>query len=172
MICPKCKATLSDDSRYCVRCGEIFNDEIIKKEKEESQLELLQKAYIGEKRYNLIFDNSISVFYLFLGPFYAFYRKCYNIGIINSVIVIGFSFLGSLVSNALSMGIFATLHLYYSFSFNNEYWILVTKKVNEIIKSNPGKDFVFLQSECHKKGGTNIYSFIILFVLVLYNILK
>ena len=88
MKCPKCKATIEDNSKYCDYCGteikENKNNTTIKKE--DITTEEYYKNYIGDNYYN--FKNKFNIFAFIFGGLYIFYRKQYLFGTIFILIIV------------------------------------------------------------------------------------
>lgn len=86
MICPKCKVKLNDDSKYCPKCGELFEMEDVKKYSKIFETELLE-VYYPNKSYKLKWYG-VSLLYALFTYFYAIYRKMYRCAILTILSII------------------------------------------------------------------------------------
>ncbi len=146
MKCPKCKATIDDDSKYCTYCGNLINENVT--EKFSTLKDKLIDVYI-DKNNEEIKESSFSLPELLLGTFYLLYRKMYLLSFISILILI----IGCFFYKYLLL-ILVVRNTLFAFFFNKVYYDHVTKKVDEITKYKNTD----LEKEkiCKNKGGTTL----------------
>ena len=83
MKCPKCKATIDNDSKYCTYCGVLINKDNIEK-KENITKEKLLDAFISNNNEE-IKEKSFSLPQVLLGTIYLLYRKMYLYALISII---------------------------------------------------------------------------------------
>lgn len=153
MECPKCKATIDDDSKYCTYCGILINNN--KESKVDKEKEKLLDAYIGNNS-DQIKEKSFSLPTFLLGEFYFAYRKMYLLAFLSFITLIICLFLGSYI--ALGLVIRNTI---FAFFFNKLYCNYANHKIDKLDKSLSEEEKIAL---CKKKGGTSILSICIVSV--------
>ena len=185
MYCPNCKVHLVKGSKYCPRCGLLFQSDDVLKYTKMFDRDLLE-MYFPNNSVGIHF-NRISIWYLIFGPFYTLYKKMYKetiISFINTVLFIvlynnsldmimnfnGFNFF--LIVTFLIIPIL--VFFYYLFNIND---ILVEKKkirLNKILKNNQDKSKEEIIKIIEKDSRGNILgvliTFIILFVIIIWKI--
>ena len=187
MICPKCKKKINNDSKFCPRCGEIFEKGDIKRYSEIYNLDFLSIYYPNKsKRIN---TGIVSLKYALFTYIYAIYQKMYScailtiIGILYWWLMVPRFILYTFASRGfLFYPIFylleatAFIYFYYVFKFDK---ILLEKrkvKINKIIANNPDKteeeikDLIIEDSKGNKKGLiiSIIISVIVIPILIYY----
>lgn len=152
MKCPKCKATIDNDSKYCTYCGILINKDNIEK-KENITKEKLLDAFIGNNSEE-IKEKSFSLPQVLLGTIYLLYRKMYLYALISIII-----FIGSLFLSKYFILIIVIRNIVFAFYFNTIYYNHANNKVNDIMKMSI--DDTSKEKLCKKKGGTSIIPIII-----------
>ena len=181
MECFKCKSKLSNDSKFCPRCGTVFSQDDVKKLGTRKE-NIFLSAYIKESKVNF---HNISFGFLFFHFLYAFYKKMYVEGLIS---MLGFVVFISMIFGGIniifnSMGFFFLpvfflflvslfIYIYYVLNFNRIYIEKVIYRINKIIKNNPGAtdDDIFILCKKDSKGNLwlPLISIIILLCFVLF----
>ena len=150
MICPKCKAKLNDESKYCPKCGELFEIEDVKTFSKLFETELLE-VYYPNKSYRLKWWG-VSLKYALFTYFYAIYNKMYRCAILTILSIFMWLFLPSRFTYILffSFGfmfypVFYTLllgvlmYIYYIFRFDKLLLDKRKERLNKIVRYNPDK---------------------------------
>lgn len=91
MNCTNCGVKLEKNSKYCPRCGKLFESNDIEKYSNLYNTNLLS-IYFPENSIG-IHINRISIWFLLFGPFYTIYKKLYKETIINYLSLILFCFM-------------------------------------------------------------------------------
>lgn len=190
MECPKCKSKLSNDSRFCPRCGEIFEANDINMFSEIYNLKFLEIYYPNKS--DRVKIKGVSLMYLFFTYFYAIYKRMYKCAVFSIISLITFFYLLPNFENYafsyhgfffyfyyfILIGAFS-IYVYYVFSFDRLLLERRKMKINYIIRNNSGKSFdeikklVIEDSNDNKIGVlitfliTIILSFLYLFIYVL-----
>ena len=73
MICPKCNVKLSNESKYCPRCGTLFESDDVKKYSEAFNTDFME-IYFPNKELKFRIDR-VSIGYALFTYFYAIYKK-------------------------------------------------------------------------------------------------
>jgi len=128
MKCPKCKATIDEDSKYCTFCGSLINENAIEKNTNTIKDKLID-IYI-DKNSEEIKDQSFSLPELLLGTFYLFYRKMYLLAFISIVILIISCFFYKYL-----LLILVLRNTIFAFIFNKLYYNKVTNNVDMILRT-------------------------------------
>ena len=159
MKCPKCKAEIDDNSKYCDYCGNKIEENINKEEikKEEITDEEYYKYFIGNN-YNK-FKNKFNIFAFLLGGIYIFYRKQYIFGTIYILLTI--------ILIIFNPYIAIILHLLLGITFNQQYVKFARRKAHQIKIKNINKSKQEILKTCNEKGNTSILSAIFSIVLSL-----
>lgn len=162
MKCPKCKANIKDDSKFCIRCGEIFYDYLGDINNLDSYNDLM-RIYTKDKRFGLF-----SFRYLLFSFIYAFYKKMYYIGICGFLCLAGFKygvlvvihFINAMPENTgvsflfymmpLFMGCVG-IYLYSCFKFNEKYIEKAYIYITNLIRNNQNEDYSYLRGTVEKK---------------------
>jgi len=147
MKCPKCKATIDEDSKYCTFCGSLINENAIEKNTNTIKDKLID-IYI-DKNSEEIKDQSFSLPELLLGTFYLFYRKMYLLAFISIVILIISCFFYKYL-----LLILVLRNTIFAFIFNKLYYNKVTNNVDMILRTQ--KTDLEKEKICKNKGGTTL----------------
>ncbi len=172
MICPKCNNKIKNDSKFCPRCGELFESNDIEKFSEIYNLELLKVYYPnkGER----IKVNGISLLYMIFNYFYAIYCKMYKCAFYSIIsLLIFLKLMPNFEAYALAnygfyfylyfFILIACIAVYIFYIFSFERILLDNRKyrINKIIKNNPGKSFEEIK-ELVIKDSKNNYNGVII----------
>lgn len=201
MTCPRCGNNLDEKSSYCVRCGYSFstmnnnfngsngfvdnqnmdtsnsinNQSINNFDNAQNDLDLdeLECIYIG-KKYDRFSGGGFSWAFLFGGPVYAIYRKCYAFGLIVFALKCAVSIIFGILSLVLlrdlsfiSSIIVIIIHLTAASMFKNYYVNLVDKRINEIISDCNGLSSDKIKNICSKNGGVHLWILIVFYIIPL-----
>ncbi len=182
MKCKNCGVEIKDGSKYCPRCGALFENDEVKKIGNTLESRLLE-VYIKEKKFNFF---NISLGYLFFNFLYLFYKKMYYEGIVSffSLLVIYYMIfllhgleiilnsLGFYTLFVMFIIMFAVyLFFYYLFKTNELYIIKVKYRINKLIRNNPNLSEEELFNLCKKDSKGNIMLSILaglIFIILLY----
>lgn len=182
MICTNCKANIKDNSKFCIRCGEIFYD-YLGSMIDDSVYSDLMKIYTENKSFNIF-----SVKYFFFNFIYAFYKKMYFIGVcslINSFVFkmfllilknqmdilpdkIGLSYMFFLMPVYI---ICFSVFMYFCFNFNKKYIEKAYYYVTSVVRENENEDYSYLRRIVEKKIRPNkvvVFLSIIAFILLIF----
>lgn len=176
MICPKCNNKIQNDSKFCPRCGELFESNDIDKFSEIYNLELLNVYYPnkGER----IKVNGISLLYLIFNYFYAIYCKMYKCAFYSIIsLLIFLKLMPNFEAYALAnygfyfylyfFILIACIVIYIFYIFNFEKILLDNRKnrINVIIKNNQEKTFDEIKELVIKDSRPNYEGVIISLIL-------
>lgn len=187
MYCPNCHVHLTKGSKYCPRCGVLFQSDDVEKYTKMFDRDLLE-IYFPNNSVGIHF-NRISIWYLLFGPFYTLYKKMYKETFISFINLFMFiTFYNSSIDMIMNFNGFnfflivailiipILVFFYYLFNIND---ILVEKKkirLNKIIKNNQDKSKEELVKIIEKDAMGNIVgvliTFIILFIIIMWLIFK
>ena len=162
MKCPKCKSNIKDDSRFCIRCGEIFYDYLGDINNLDSYNDLM-RIYTKDKRFGLF-----SWKYFLYSFVYAFYKKMYFIGICGFICLLGFKFGVSFLKFVIEalpkklglayllylMPLFmgcVGVYLYSCFKFNEKYIEKAYIYITNLIRDNKDQDYSYLRGIVEEK---------------------
>ncbi len=183
MICPKCNSKIKKDSKYCPRCGELFESNDVFKYSEIYNSRFLEIYYPNKSE--RIKVNGVSLLYMFFTYFYAIYHRMYKCAFYTIVALLiffklmpnfdiyvfknyGFTFYFYFFILASSF----VIYFYYVFSFDR---LLLEKrkmKINYIIRNNPDKSFEEMKELIINDSKNNYYgvliAMVISFLLVLF----
>lgn len=187
MICPKCKKKINNDSKFCPRCGELFDKGEVEKYSDIYNVDYLSIYYPAKSRRVKIWG--VSLRYMFFTYFYAIYEKMYLCALLSIIGLLYWWFIipRFIAYTFMSYGFFfysmfylleatAFIYLYYIFKFDK---ILLEKrkfKINKIIRNNKDKtkEEIALLVEQDSKGNkkaliiTIIISAIVIPILIYY----
>lgn len=183
MICPNCKVKLSENSKYCPRCGILFQSDDVEKYSESYNGDLLE-IYFPNKEIGIHLDR-ISLGYMFFGGFYAIYKKMYYVGIISISSVLMFIYIYINFYNffieSLGFAFYPLLALffipiiiyfYYLFNFNDLLIVDRKKRLQKILNENVSKSNEEIIKIIEKDSKSGIASiFITIFIVILMNII-
>ena len=122
--------------------------------------EKLLIAYIGNN-YEKIMQKKFSVPALFLSWIYTLYRKVYLPSIIGMIVIIILAFLPPTIYYILTFAFVIVLGIY----FNKWYITYAKKQINKIKMNNKNVNENELINICIKKGGTNVWIAILIYVV-------
>ncbi len=182
MKCPKCKANIKDDSKFCIRCGEIFFDYLGDINNLDSYNDLM-RIYTKDKKFGIF-----SFKYFLFSFIYAFSKKMYFLGICGFLSIIvtkfGVSFVMFAIDSApKKLGVAylfyvtplfmacAGLYLYCCFKFNEKYIEKAYLYITNLIRDNKDEDYSFLRRKVEQKRRPNfivIFLSIILFIWLIF----
>lgn len=111
--------------------------------------------------YEKIIKKNFSIPSLFFSWFYTLYRKVYILSIIGMIIILILGFLPSMIAFIIALSFSIVLGL----NFNKWYIIYSRKQINKIKTNNHNISENELINICKKKGGTNIWLAIIIYVI-------
>ena len=150
MICPNCNVKLSKYSKYCPRCGILFESDDVEVYSKSFNNEYME-IYFPNKKLRFHIDR-ISIGYFLFTYFYAIYKKMYKIAIISFLLQYILVKLYIYYSNLSELGVAATLipvaffvgliifvYFYYVFNFDR---LLIENRqlrVNKLLRENEGK---------------------------------
>lgn len=183
MKCPNCNVTLPKDSKYCPRCGLLFDSDDVKKFSEIFNTDFLD-IYFPNKKVIFHIDR-LSIGYALFTYLYAIYKKMYKIAInsflvqifIYAVYVFGSKYFvksfGAMFYPIMFtiIGLLA-IYFYYIFNFDRLLIENRTFKVNKILRENEGKSKEELiaimenDSKNNIKGTIITTAIIVLFILI------
>lgn len=178
MICPSCHVNLTKGSKYCPRCGLLFQSDDVEKYTKMFDRDLLE-IYFPNNSVGIHF-NRISIWYLLFGPLYALYKKMYKETVISfiNMLLFMYAYLNGifLIIDYNGFNLFlitavlivpVLIFFYYVFHLND---ILVENKImrlNKIIKNNQDKSKEELIKIIEKDARGNIVGVLISIVLIL-----
>lgn len=178
MKCSKCNITLPNKSKYCIRCGEIFDYTYITEEK--TTEDILFEYVTSEKKYT----NGFSIYYLLFNFIYAFYKKMYIEGIISLISVLGLITILKNFINLLyaSMGfnflfyaflilIFSYFVISYVFNFDNLYVEHILRIICRIVSDNKEDSIEELKKKCKNECNDSLMMAIFSIILFLVGII-
>ena len=117
-------------------------------------------AFIGYN-YAKIKEKKFSIQALFLSWIYTLYRKVYIPSIIGMVVIAILGFLPSAIYTILAF----TFAIILGINFNRWYILFAQKQVQKIKVANPNISENELINICKKKGGTNIWLAIVIYLI-------
>lgn len=150
MICPKCNVKLSNESKYCPRCGTLFESDDVKKYSEAFNTDFME-IYFPNKELKFHIDR-VSIGYALFTYFYAIYKKMYKVAIISFLLqlflVKGFEIISSLGEASIAIFfpilfiimLIAYVYFYYVFNFDR---LLIENRIiriNRILRNNDEKE--------------------------------
>ncbi len=147
MKCPKCKASIDDDSKYCTYCGVLIDDK--KETKQDKEQEKLLDTFI-DVNVDQIKERSFSLPTFLLGEFYFLYRRMYLLTLFAVITLILCMFLGDYIVLALLIR-----NTIFAFFFNKIYYNHALHKINKLDKQLSLDD---KKRECKRMGGTSLFS--------------
>lgn len=168
MKCKNCGVEIANNSKYCPRCGTVFENDDIKRMGNTLESRLLN-VYTKEKKFNFF---NISFGYLFFNFLYLFYKKMYYEGLLSifSLLVIYYMIFLSRGTEIVfnSLGFYTLfvifilmlafyLFFYYLFKTNDLYITNVKYRINKLIKNNPDRSEEELFNLCKKDSKGNIW---------------
>lgn len=162
MKCPRCKSTLSINSKYCNVCGiKLDEGKNVKLENEEKSQESCDEykylsIFIGHNA-SKILNGKFSFPAFFFGPLYYLFRKMYVEGTILLLLGLLIAFIDSMSFMAVEI----CLSIYMGLTFNRHYLKFAQNKIKKVKIFSSSKDEAYLTYEISKKGGTNIVPVII-----------
>ena len=183
MKCIHCKASIPDSSKYCMKCGRLYEIEKINSDEKKKVDTLINFYYRNGKRPSKFLGMNLN--YLVFNFSYSFYKKMYAEGIaglLNSLILFKMIFNGfSLIAESMGfyfLGVIMTLMLTLAINFN--YLLNIDKIYMNYVRTNVGRitfdyenDKEKQLKECRKDGKPNILAaigsviiFIILFIFL------
>jgi hypothetical protein len=150
MKCPKCNVSLSKNSKYCPRCGLLFESNDVKKYSGAFNTDFME-IYFPNKELKFHIDR-VSLGYALFTYFYAIYKKMYEIAIksfiVQFLIYIAYAFgtryfedsLGSMFYPILFL-IIGVIVFYFHYVFNFDRLLIENRiiKMNKILKNNVDK---------------------------------
>lgn len=122
--------------------------------------EKLLIAFIGDN-YQKIIQKKYSIPALFLSWIYTLYRKVYIPSVIGMVVILLLGFLPSTIYIILVL-VFAIV---LGMNFNKWYITYAQSQVQKIKNANPNASETELTDICTKKGGTNIWIAIVIYII-------
>ena len=177
MICPKCQVKLSNESKYCPRCGLLFESDDVKKYSEAFNTDFIE-IYFPNKELKFHIDR-VSIGYALFTYIYAIYKKMYKVAIISFLLqlflVKGFEIISSL-GEAFAAIFFpilfiimliAYVYFYYVFNFDR---LLIENRItrmNRIIKNNEDRKEEELIKIMEEDSKNNIKGTVIAIILVI-----
>ena len=181
MICPKCNVKLNDNSKYCPKCGELFEMEDVKKYSKIFETELLE-VYYPNKSYRLKWWG-VSLRYALYTYFYAIYHKMYRCAFFTILafalwlyisprfVLIFFNSYGSLFYPLFYI-LFSGLLVYVFYIFRFDKLLLEKRKekLNRIVRDNPDKtkkELIKLVEEDKKGNVKGVIIALVITVIVL-----
>ncbi len=177
MKCPNCSVSLSKYSKYCPRCGILFESDDVKKYSEVFNSDFMA-IYFPSKRILFHIDR-ISLGYFLLTYFYAIYKKMYKIAIISFIsqyllIKVCLYFAGlpplgmgaALIPLSFLVATVFTIYFYYAFNFDR---LLIEDRqirVNKILRENSDKDEKDIVCIMEKDSKNNLVGALITFLVI------
>lgn len=177
MICPKCKVNLSNESKYCPRCGLLFESDDVKKFSSLFNTDFMG-IYFPQKEVRFHIDR-VSLGYLMFTYFYAIYKKMYAIAIKSIFVLlflvefllfifgIGEAMVAILIPTVLLIVGAVYLYFYYIFNFDR---LLVENRItriNKILRENEDKEEKELVKIMENDSKCNDYGLLIAILLSL-----
>lgn len=187
MTCPNCNNKINNESKYCPRCGKVFEKGDVKKYSEIHDTELMEIYYPNKNKKFKIWG--ISLRYTFFTYIYAIYKKMYLCAILSIISLLywwyivprfiysvfnsyGFSFYPLFYTLEAT----AFIYFYYIFMFDKILLNKRKKKLNKIIANNRDKnkeeieDLIKKDNKDNKKGMiiAIIISLIVIPILIKY----
>lgn len=174
MKCPRCNDELSDNLKYCKRCGQKlennhddqyyyseFYSNIFKPTVTSDEDYI--KAYIGQS-YENVKQEKFSLAAFIMGPFYLLINKIYTPATLFLLLTIGiYSY-----DQDLSYMFYIIISAYIGLKGTSMYLQHATRKVEEIKIGNPDKSSTELLELCKKNGkNTHIIAIIIVTAIIL-----
>ncbi len=177
MICPKCESKLSNNVKYCPRCGYLFSSNDVNLFSEIHNAKLLEIYYPNkDKKINTKF----SLPYLLFSYFYAIYMKMYKCAVITVFSLLFFPIFMLKIEEwtFISMGsmyypiIFllcgcVLVYLFYAKNFDRLLLEKRKNKINCIIRLNRDKSFEEIKEIVIKDNQKNIKGLLISIVLTI-----
>ncbi len=176
MICPNCNVTISKYSKYCPRCGILFESNDVENYSKSFNNKYME-IYFPNKEIKFHIDR-VSIFYALFTSFYALYKKMYGIATISFLLQI-FLFTGLyIVTSVLKEGTIAIflpllfivlgiVYVYFYYVFNFDRLLIENRqyRVNKILRENEDKSEKELIQIMEKDSKGNIKG--TLFVLII-----
>jgi len=177
MFCKKCGTKLSDDAKFCVKCGvgiERNNTENMKESVSNFEQEKIQKtdfderfvkAYIGnkaDKMYDSVKNGGFNIWGFLFGVGYFAYRKMYLISVAFIIICDLIALLIPKIGNYVGMIIGIMFYPLYKWD--------ITRKLRKIKKDNPNANEGQLLYVAKNKGGTSAIgaiTFYVVYILII-----
>lgn len=170
MMCSKCGTENNNGEKICKVCaGELGsstenvqnNYSQLNNQSQYNNVEIIDndelvKSYIGKNADKIINMKGGSIWVFLFGPWYLIYRKMYLLGIVWLAI-------------DMFIKLSVIINIVLAFLFKYLYLNKVNKKVEQIRKENPSKNFNELKSICANKGGIDKWVaavFIIVFAVI------
>ncbi len=186
MICPGCNRKISNDSKYCPRCGKVFDRGDVKKYSDIFETDLLEVYYPPKDKKVKIWG--VSLRYAFFTYLYAIYEKmyfCATISIINLLYwwyaVPRFIYYTFMSRGFLFYSFFYTLelgafvYLFYIFRFDKLLEEKRKLRINKIVSENREKTkkelIEIIEKQKYNKKGfiiALIISIILIPILIYY----
>lgn len=182
MNCPKCNVNLSDESKYCPRCGLLFESNDVKKYSSLFNVDFLE-IYFPFKELKFHIDR-VSIGYALFTYFYAIYKKMYGIAIISFIIqfflYLYLQFIGDIGNAAVSIFIptafiiMGAIYVYFHYIFSYDRLLIEnrTLRINKILRENEDKskeEIVKIMEEDSKndlKGLIIAISIVVVLILI------
>ncbi len=150
MKCPNCNVSVLDNSKYCPRCGILFDSDDVKKYTEMFDIDLLE-IYFPNKKLKFHVDR-LSLPYMLFTYHYASYKKMYKEALYSFITQVLIYFLlilgGRIIKDSIGFMFFPVLFIiigsivtYFYYVFNFDRLLIENRKMrlNKIVSNNKEK---------------------------------
>ncbi len=179
MECPKCKSNISNSSRYCPRCGYLFQNDVVEQHND-FERELLN-IYTNKK---LLYQNNFSIGFGLFNFAYAFWCRMYYVGMITFLNLLFLIFICCVGGNVIinSMGFYTLLivflfllsisiNIYYFLHFNDLYIRTCQVRIHKWLNNQGNMSATDIRANCIKNSKGNYIASIlsiVVFVFLVY----